>query len=696
MSGHSLHADIQWRDDGQPLSRTFGDVYFSSGSSPQEGLEETRYVFLQQNRLPERFAELADGDTFTVGETGFGTGLNFLAAWDLWRQSAPAGTRLHFVSVEKFPLHRRDLQRALELWPQLRPLARQLLEEYPPFTARGVHRLQFGPVSLTLAIGEASEAFASLRLGDDGRDRRVDAWFLDGFAPAKNPAMWTPELFENIAALSEPGATFATFTCAGIVKRGLKGAGFALQKVPGFGRKREMLRGQLKEVVEIGLSATPWHLPSGPKPPSPLGRGAGGEGQPKAQSIAIIGAGIAGATTARALAERGHRVTVFEQGPGPAAGASGNDQGILYAKLSPKPGPNGDFNLHALMFAQRYYRRQCPQSVHLDGLLQLAQSEKETGLQKQVDDLLQQHGAGALARRVDAAGASEIAGLPLEFGGLYFPQAGWLEPRRVCAALLEHGNIEVRCDTPIEGLERGRDGWQMHGKAPAEPARAHPDAELGLGVPGSSFRADTVIICTANAIRRFPQTAALPLRPIRGQVSGAVATDYSRRLQTALCGEGYLIPNAGGRHSFGASFKLKDTDTALREGEHRENLETLAALLPEMAAEFATQPLTGRAALRAATPDYLPVAGPVPDWDSIATTYAELRKNRKFLIPQRAEYQPNLFVLGGLGSRGFTYAPLAAEVLAAWVGGEVLPVPVELAKALHPARFAVRDLGRNR
>ncbi|MFD1582694.1 FAD-dependent 5-carboxymethylaminomethyl-2-thiouridine(34) oxidoreductase MnmC, partial [Microbulbifer halophilus] len=412
-------------------------------------------------------------------------------------------------------------------------------------------------------------------------------------------------------------------------------------------------------------------------------------------------------TTARALAERGHRVTVFEQGPGPAAGASGNDQGILYAKLSPKPGPNGDFNLHALMFAQRYYRRQCPQSVHLDGLLQLAQSGKETGLQGQIDDLLQQHGARALAQRVDAAGASEIAGLPLEFGGLYFPQAGWLEPRRVCAALLEHENIELRCNTRIESLEHGKDGWQLHGtpagnaepqlgKALVEPARAHRGAELGLGVPGGSFRADTVIICTANAIRRFPQTAALPLRPIRGQVSGAVATDYSRRLQTALCGEGYLIPGASGHQSFGASFKLKDTDTALRDREHRENLETLAALLPEMAAEFAAQPLTGRAALRAATPDYLPMAGPVPDWDSIASTYAELRKNRKFLIPQRAHYQPNLFVLGGLGSRGFTYAPLAAELLAAWVGGEVLPVPVELAKALHPARFAVRDLGKNR
>ncbi|WP_250463278.1 bifunctional tRNA (5-methylaminomethyl-2-thiouridine)(34)-methyltransferase MnmD/FAD-dependent 5-carboxymethylaminomethyl-2-thiouridine(34) oxidoreductase MnmC [Microbulbifer litoralis] len=662
MSDEKFHAEIQWRDDGQPLSPAFDDIYFSSES----GLDESRYVFLQQNELPQRFAALAAGDTFTIGETGFGTGLNFLAAWDLWRQSAPTGAHLHFVSVEKFPLRRHDLERALALWPQLQPLARQLLQQYPPFTARGVHRLHFGPVQLTLAIGEASEAFAGLRLGDDHRDRNVAAWFLDGFAPAKNPDMWTPALFDNIAALSRPGASFATFTCAGIVKRGLKKAGFALEKVPGFGRKREMLRGRLQETLATAPAATPWHLP--PESGADADR----------RSIAVIGAGIAGATCARALAERGHKVAVYEQGPHPAGGASGNDRGILYAKLSPRPGPNGDFNLHALMFAQRYYRQRSPQAVHFDGLLQLAQSEKEQALQGQIGGLLQRHGAGALARTVDAIEAGEIAGLPLDFGGLYFPQSGWLEPRRVCAALLAHENIELRCDTRIESLERGGEGWQLR------------------SVRGEDFRADAVVICTANAIRQLPQTSALPLRPIRGQVSGATATAYSGQLKTALCGDGYLTPGAGGRHSFGASFKLKETDTELREEEHRDNLDTLAAMVPAVAAGFAGQHLGGRAALRAATPDYLPMAGPVPDWDALDTTYAGLRRNRKLLIPQRAACRPNLFVLGGLGSRGFTYAPLAAEVLAAWIGGEVLPVPAELAKALHPARFAIRDLGKNR
>ncbi|WP_346839567.1 bifunctional tRNA (5-methylaminomethyl-2-thiouridine)(34)-methyltransferase MnmD/FAD-dependent 5-carboxymethylaminomethyl-2-thiouridine(34) oxidoreductase MnmC [Microbulbifer sp. SAOS-129_SWC] len=662
MSDKHPHADIEWRDDGQPLSRAFDDIYFSTAS----GLEESRYVFLQQNDLPSRWAALADGDTFTIGETGFGTGLNFLAARELWQQTAPAGAHLHFVSVEKYPLQRRDLQQALALWPQLQPYSEQLLQHYPPLLAAGVHRLQFGRVRLTLVIGEASAALRALRLEGE-RDRSIDAWFLDGFAPAKNPAMWSDALFDNIAALSKPGASFATFTCAGIVKRGLKGAGFALHKVPGFGRKREMLRGQLQQPQpqpqRPEYSTTPWHLPAPQATPG---------------TVAVIGAGIAGASAARALAQRGYRVSVFERGAAPGSGASGNDQGILYAKLSPKPGPNGDYNLHALLFALRYYRDQCPQAIHFCGLLQLAQTDKEQQLQQQVAETLAHHRADALARAVSAAEAGKIAGLPLPCGGLYFPGAGWLQPAQVCAALLQHDNIQLHCHTGIDALTETDNGWCLH------------------TADGDAHNADATVLCTANEIRTFAQTSPLPLRPIRGQVSGAAAGEQSRRLKTVLCGEGYITPACSDHHSFGATFKLKDTDTDLREQEQRENLHTLAELLPGVAAEFSAQRLSGRAAVRAATPDYLPMAGPVPDWESLAQTYADLRKNRKALIPARAAYRPNLYVLGGMGSRGFTYAPLAAELVAAWISGEVLPVSAELAKALHPARFAIRDLGRNR
>ena len=228
------HAQLDWDDQGRPRSRVFDDVYFSD----QSGLEETRYVFLEQNRLAERFAALPAHGRLVIGETGFGTGLNFLCAWQLFEQHAVAGARLHFVSVEKYPLSPADLQRALALWPQLKSLADQLLTHYVAIH-QGFQRLILGNgrVTLTLLIGDALEQLPQL-------DAQIDAWFLDGFAPAKNPDMWTAELFVELARLAAPGSTISTFTSTGWVRRLLNAAGFKMKRTPGIGHKWEILRGE--------------------------------------------------------------------------------------------------------------------------------------------------------------------------------------------------------------------------------------------------------------------------------------------------------------------------------------------------------------------------------------------------------------------------------------------------------------------
>lgn len=234
---NSATALIEWRN-GQPYAPAFDDVYFSSDN----GLLESDYVFLQGNDLAARWQTMQT-QNFTIAETGFGTGLNFLCAAQLWLKTAPATASLHFISVEKYPLSLEDITRALQLWPALATLSTPLLEQYAELS-NGAPSVQLYAqrIHLSLLLGDASDCLAQLTLASSAMPA-IDAWFLDGFTPARNPAMWQPALFTQMAALSTPKTTFATFSSAGIVRRGLIAAGFSVSKKSGFGKKREMIHG---------------------------------------------------------------------------------------------------------------------------------------------------------------------------------------------------------------------------------------------------------------------------------------------------------------------------------------------------------------------------------------------------------------------------------------------------------------------
>jgi tRNA 5-methylaminomethyl-2-thiouridine biosynthesis bifunctional protein len=234
VSSYPDSALVDWRD-GQPVSRVFGDVYFARDS----GIAEARHVFLGGNGLRRRWAALGPGRRFVIGETGFGTGLSFACAWQLWDKVAPRDARLGFLSFERFPLAAADVGRTLGLWPELAGYRDALVSQWVEL-APGWHRFRFdgGRVLLTLVVGDVRDALPRV-------DAVVDAWFLDGFAPAKNPEMWGPDVMAEIARLSRRSTTCATYTVAGEVRRGLEAVGFAVAKAPGFGRKREMLRGEL-------------------------------------------------------------------------------------------------------------------------------------------------------------------------------------------------------------------------------------------------------------------------------------------------------------------------------------------------------------------------------------------------------------------------------------------------------------------
>lgn len=652
MSKYLHTADISWQD-GSPESNLFGDIYFNRDG----GVAETEHVFIRANQLEQRFAAL-EHNRFVIAETGFGTGLNFLCTRDLWLQQTQAPQQLHFISCEKYPLAVADLARALEAFPQFADGTRQLLDGYPaPVEGFYTLRLDGGRVLLTLLLGDALEQLPRLQA-------QVDSWFLDGFAPARNPDLWNDELFLQIARLSRAGTRFATFTAAGLVRRGLQEVGFRVEKCPGFGRKREMLAGIMQQPSPHS-GATPRALPIWCQPPASV---------TNTVPVIVLGAGLAGACTARALAEKGISVRVIERHPAPAQEGSGNAQGALYAKLPAKPTDHSRFHLSGLEYSCALLKpliREDSELGSLCGVLQLAMDHKEQLRQAEVIEAAAY--PASLVSAVDAATASTHAGLPIQASGLWFPNAGWVSPPKLCQTLLEHPLIECSFDTPVEELSYRDGSWHLQ---------------------GTTFSSSTLVVCCAHSSRMLSPLQWLPLKPIRGQTSQAAAPAGGAELQTVVCGEGYISPPLRGRYCFGASFKVGDTDLQVRDQEHTHNLAILGRALPSLGNSLAATTLDGRVALRCSTPDYLPLVGPVPDQACYIEQYAKLRDDARWIFTEPPGYQPGLFINVGHGSKGLISAPISGEMIAALISGTPSPLPAELQRILHPGRFIIKNLIR--
>lgn len=381
------YADIQIEEDGLPVSQQYDDPYFSR----QGGLDETRHVFLQGNCVQERWQQQ---QTFVIGETGFGTGLNFLTTWQAWEQSreqSDCGGWLHFISTELHPIDPTQLKTLHQQWPELAPYAQQLQQQWP-LPQRGFHRLNFpaARISLTLLYGDAADTLAQL-------SATVDAWYLDGFAPTRNSGLWNDALYQQIAKLSAPGSTFATYTAAGHVRRGLAAAGFEVSKTEGFGRKRDMSVGVIPG--ERKFEATP-------------------------KAVTIIGAGIAGACAARTLAERGLKVTVIEAGKEAASEASGVFAGLIRPWPELERSPRECYFENAFMLTRRHLQ-QWQQEPWID-----------FGGVKQAFDKL------GRAHKIAARGFSKEL-ITTEGDALHYPSGISITPKAWCQALLQHPNISV-------------------------------------------------------------------------------------------------------------------------------------------------------------------------------------------------------------------------------------------------------------
>ncbi|WP_060445421.1 bifunctional tRNA (5-methylaminomethyl-2-thiouridine)(34)-methyltransferase MnmD/FAD-dependent 5-carboxymethylaminomethyl-2-thiouridine(34) oxidoreductase MnmC, partial [Serratia marcescens] len=521
------HAPIQtatltWNEQGTPVSKQFDDVYFSN----QDGLEETRYVFLHGNRLPQRFAT-HPRPLLVVAETGFGTGLNFLTLWQAFagfRQAEPdaALQRLHFISFEKFPLQQADLAAAHARWPELVPYADELRAQWP-LPLPGCHRLLLaeGRITLDLWFGDVNELLPQF---DASMNNQVDAWFLDGFAPAKNPDMWTEQLFAAMARFARPEGSFATFTAAGFVRRGLQQAGFQVNRCKGFGQKREMLAGCLPADAQPTPHPAPWYR------------------RPAADNtadIALIGGGVASALTALALLRRGATVTLYCADEQPAEGASGNRQGAIYPLLNGSGDALESFFSAAFPFARRQYDALLQQGVAFDhqwcGVSQLAYDEKSGA---KIANMLKTDWPQALAAAADRETLSELCGVDTGFGGITYPLGGWLCPAeltRGAIALAQRQGLVCQYRHDAQRLTQEENGWRID--------FAH----------GESRRHATVILANGHRLAELAPTQALPLYAVRGQVSHIPTSPSLGQLKQVLCYDGYLTPvNANnGQHCIG-------------------------------------------------------------------------------------------------------------------------------------------------
>jgi len=651
------YAKPEWRN-GQPYNTEFNDVYFSA----QNGIEETEHVFIRHNQLIKRFRHHHAAERpFVIAETGFGSGLNFLLTIKHWLEQSDSQQCLMFYSAEKTPFTLDDLRQAHEAWPELAEFASELQSQYQ-IASDGYHLLELfaGRVKLVLMIGEVEQMLAQC-------ETAVDAWFLDGFAPSLNASMWNAPVFAQIQRLSRPGTTFSTYTAVGDVRRGLMSAGFRVEKVDGCGQKRHMLRGEYALTSSPDSSGLPWFSVAASV-------------RQKPEHVCIIGAGIAGLSTAWAMVKRGYRVSLIEQAEHCGAQASGNPHAMIMPRLSLQDSADAEFYTSAYFYALRclhYLNEQRDQGEapvwQQSGGIQLPSTAR---IKKQMADYPQTE---LLAQVLDAEQATEKAGLPVNQAVHYFPLAASLQPVKVLERLIaEMGDsLSIRYATEVSSFSQQHGQWQLYGS----------QGEL-------IHQADCLICCAAWQAKCFEPFKHLYLQPARGQLSVLKASSQSRLLKLPLSYEGYLMPSINDEHIVGASFELDDCTTELRITEHSENLMAMNTACDDL---FKESDITGgRASVRAVTPDRIPVLGPAPDECRYLQDYADLYKARPANSYRQATYLPGLYINTGHGARGFTSAFLSAEYLAAMICNEPLPVANRVRYALHPARFLIRNLKKNK
>ena len=600
---HPTPARVDWSGD-QPRSRRFDDIYHAA-----DGMAEVERAFIAPQRLTERMSTC--GDTFTVGELGFGTGLNFAVIAQRFANCAPASARLHFISVERHPFSQRDFAEIARRRAALSIYA-ELARAYPPLIG-GWHRrhLADGRVTLSVYFGDGGDGLRDIV----GRQRlAVDAWLLDGFAPDRNPELWRDALWRTLAALSDTGTTVATFSAVGAVRRGLADAGFAMRKIDQRPFKRHSLAGVYEQRNSTERSAP--------------------------TRVAVVGAGLAGAATARQLALRGVRVQLIDAAAVPPNRMTPT---LLHPRLHPGADSAAQLRALAYLYSSHWHAR----ASATTGALQFA---NQTLPPARLEALADAYGpTGDWVTRADPATASAIAGVPLRDAGLYFRDARSLDLRSACATATDHPLVECAFGNRVLTIGTGADGASV---------------TTAIG----EFPADHVVFCNGAAANEFDQARYLELVPIAGQVDWIEGCTGAR---IPLVGDGFAIPGPDAC-AIGATYEHRPWDSARASAFNIERYTRWQRALSGV--DVAVRTIAVVRGTRAVTSDRLPIVGALFDADGYVT--------------------PHISISAGHGSQGTVTAPFAAECVASQIFGEFAPLTRAQSLVWSSLRFRERQARR--
>lgn len=707
-----------------PYAPDYGDVYHPSAGAWQQA----RSVFLHGNGLPGRWQRR---ERFTILETGFGLGNNCLATWVAWRQDPQRCDRLFFISIEKHPLRPDDLAEVHGLSTRDQPapqpssspetaasanlndqraqttadaesadedarwrriLAARLHAAWPALTP-GWHTIDLDhlvndngreqTLTLMLGLGDVADLLPGLQAS-------VDAFYLDGFTPARNPQMWHGPMLSRINRLAAADATAATWSSARTVRDALVQAQFEVKKRQGEnGKWATTVARHQPRFVQAATPGGLWPTPS-------------------RRDVIVIGAGIAGCSAADALTREGWAVTLLDANATVAQGASGNPGGLFHTIVHGDDGIHARAHRAAALSTWRRVRAWVDSGAlpgQADGLLRLDPKQDADGALALLERL---PWLGEQATWLDQAQARERCGLPVPSGGWWFPQAGWMSPVDACRLLLDAAMARRHTDgspllctrwaTPVRALASTGEAWQ------ALDAHGRVLAEAGSIVLANAWQANALL----ETLPQDQAVACPPVSAVRGQVS-VLPRDMAgvNKPRVPVAGQGYVLTLSDGRMLCGATTQHHDPETGQRMADHVHNLKQALRLgtlpadtteqqlmdMAEALAGSANSPdqLTGRVGWRATTPDRLPLVGALPWHPDRLAAQPPARAEQVRMLPRERSAQGGLYLIGGLGSRGLTWSTLAGELLAHWVCGTPCPVEAELRDALDPARFLARQ-----